>query len=141
MPVVDASVVVEYLGGGEHAGQAREWLVPTSRSVWVPHLIDVEVGHALRRSVLAGDIDPVVGEQALADLTGMPFIRAGHTGLIERAWELRDNVSFYDAVNVALAERLGCEFVTLDGRLARAARSLVEVVLLGVGDRPRPHES
>lgn len=131
MPVIDGSVVAEYLAGAPHAEAARAWLFDDERTRWVPHLLDVEVGHALRRAVAAGKLAPDSGRDAVDDLIRLPLVRAAHTGFVERAWELRENVSFYDAIYVALAERIGTELVTLDGRLARAASGLVDVVLLG----------
>lgn len=131
MPVIDASVVVSYLGGAEADELARQVLFDAGRTRWVPHLIDAEVGHALRRAVATGRLEAAHAGQALDDLVLLPIVRAGHTGLVQRAWELRENVSFYDALYVALAERIGCELITLDARLARAASSLIDVVVLG----------
>lgn len=133
MPVVDASVLVEYLAGGEHGDQIRDRLLGRGEGLWAPHLVDAEVGHVLRRVVRLGELRLSVAAAALADLADMPLTRAGHLGLLERAWALRANVTFYDALYIALAERLDMVLVTLDARLdgAPGARAVVDVVPTG----------
>ncbi len=130
MPVVDASALVEYLAGGEHADVVRGRLLGNAESLWAPHLVDAEVGHVLRRGVLAGELPATAAHAALADLADLPMRRAAHVGLLDRAWALRKNVSFYDGLYVALAEILDLPLVTLDARLAGAAgvRATVEVI-------------
>lgn len=130
MPVVDASVIVDYLAGGEHAEHSRSRLLAGDEGLWAPHLVDAEVGHVLRRAVLKGELRPGVGGAALEDLADLPVQRAGHRGLLGRAWSLRSNVGFYDALYVALAELLDMPLITLDGRLAGATgvRARVEVL-------------
>jgi predicted nucleic acid-binding protein len=130
MPVVDASVLVEYLAGGEHAEQARARLLGGRQSLWAPHLVDPEIGHVLRRAVLAGELRPSRAAAALRDLAELPLRRAGHVGLLTRAWALRSNFSFHDALYVALAERLDMPLVTLDGRLGGApgVRAVIDVI-------------
>jgi len=68
---------------------------------------------------------------ALDDLEDLPLRRAGHLGLLRRAWELRENVTFYDALYVALAERLDLSLVTLDARLASAPGVRARIELIG----------
>jgi len=132
VPVIDASVVVSVLAGAEHAPWAEAQLSTRGgdRSLWVPHLIDAEVGQGLRREVAAGRLDEARADAALLDLMRMPFRRIDHVDLIHRAWELRHNFSFYDALYVALAEGLGVPLVTLDRRLARAVGDATEVAVL-----------
>ncbi len=120
MAVVDASVIVEFLTFGEHAEQAGERLLAEEHSIWAPHLLDAEVGHALRRVVRLGELDAEAAGEALWQLDEMPLRRVSHELLIRYAWTLRENVSFYDALYVALAEMLGEPLVTFDARLARA---------------------
>jgi predicted nucleic acid-binding protein len=136
MPVVDASVVVTVLADAEHAPWAQDQLSAggSDRSLWVPHLIDAEVGQALRREVAAGRMGPDSAGGALLDLARMPLRRIDHVGLLRRAWELRHNVSFYDGLYVALAEFLQAPLLTLDRRLvARAARDSTRVTVLTIG--------
>jgi predicted nucleic acid-binding protein len=125
MPVVDASVVVAYLAGGE-AREVRERLLSSEEPLWAPQLIDAEVGHVLRRATLAGELRPARAAAALSDLADLPLRRSGHLALLERAWSLRRNVSFYDA----LAERLRMPLLTLDRRLSGSPgiRTSVEVL-------------
>lgn len=130
MPVVDASVLVEYLAGGERADQARARLFAARSAMWAPHLVDAEVGHVLRRAVLEEQIRPGAARDALADLADLPLTRAAHTGLLERAWALRSNLSFYDALYVALAERVELPLLTLDARMAGATGVRAEIELL-----------
>jgi predicted nucleic acid-binding protein len=132
MPVIDASVVVTVLADTEDAPWAEAQLSTggANRSLWVPHLIDAEVGQALRRRVAAGRLGEDRADAALLDLVRMPLRRIDHIGLIHRAWELRHNLSFYDGLYVALAEVLDVPLVTLDRRLAKAAGDATKVALL-----------
>jgi len=131
VPVLDASALVEYLAGGEHAADVRERLLRHDEPLWAPHLVDAEVGHVLRRAVMLGELRPATAAAALADLADMPLRRAAHVGLLERAWSLRRNVTFYDALYVALAEVLGMVLVTLDARLESAPGLRAEIDVIG----------
>jgi predicted nucleic acid-binding protein len=135
MNVVDASVLVEYLGGGEHVEAARA-AIRRERWVWAPALIDAEVGNALRRQVRAQEIGPRKAAAALDNFLDMRLQRIPHRNLVERAWQLRDNVTFYDGLYVALAEELGAPLLTLDARLARAPGVRAEVELIGPAAGP-----
>jgi predicted nucleic acid-binding protein len=130
MNVVDASVLVEFLAGGEHR-EAAEHAIGRERWVWAPALVDAEVGNALRRQVREKEISARKAGAALDDLLGMRLQRIPQAPLIERAWQLRDNLSFYDALYVALAEGLGAPLLTLDARLTRAPGLRTEVELVG----------
>ncbi len=132
MPVVDASVVVTVLIRGEYADWAEEQLSGTGggRSLWAPHLIDAEVGQSLRRRVAARKLQDDHASDALGRFAGLPLRRIVHTGLLDRAWQLRHNFSFYDGLYVALAEGLGTPLLTLDARLARAADAAAAVEVL-----------
>jgi predicted nucleic acid-binding protein len=124
MPVIDASVLVAYLGGGAVAERAGDLFAAEGDELFAPHLVDAEVGHVLRRLVAAGQLDPADAEGALVDLADFPLRRSPHTWLLDSAWRLRSNVSFYDALYLALAQELELALVTLDARLARAATKL-----------------
>jgi predicted nucleic acid-binding protein len=130
MAVLDASVLVEYLAGGEHAQEARQRIMEDPERLWAPHLIDAEIGHVLRRGTLAGELSANAASDALDALADIPMQRASHRPLLGRAWSLRKNVSFYDGLYVALAERLDLPLLTLDARLARAPglRAEIEVI-------------
>lgn len=84
-----------------------------------PHLIDVEVTQALRRLVRSHEVSPARAAEAIADLADFDLFRHAHLDLLARAWQLRDNVTAYDGMYVALAEALGATVVTCDVPLAR----------------------
>lgn len=120
MPVVDASVLVEYGAGGLYAAVARRQLLGSDEEIWAPHLVDAEVGHALRAHVARGHMKPAAAAKALDDLVDLPIQRAPHATFLRRAWSLRNNLTFYDALYVALAEELEMALVTFDRRIAQA---------------------
>ena len=131
MPVIDASVVVAYLGEGEQADRADNRIEAEQGRLFAPHLIDAEVGHALRRMVATKRRSEGEAAQALADLADLPLQRTGHVMLLDTAWSFRSSVSFYDALYLALAMELEVDLLTLDARLARAAKDVsvkVEVI-------------
>jgi predicted nucleic acid-binding protein len=85
-----------------------------------PELIDLEIVSVLRSQLAAGAVDPRRAALALKDLVDLPLHRAQHRPLLARCWELRDNLSAYDAAYVALAEALDTVLLTADEHLARA---------------------
>jgi predicted nucleic acid-binding protein len=116
--VLDASAVIELLlrtpiGDGVARRIADEPLA-------APHLIDVEVAQVMRRYERARSVTAPRGRQLLEDLVDLDATRYPHDVLLPRVWQLRANLTAYDAVYVALAEALGAPLVTCDGRLARA---------------------
>ena len=115
MNVLDASVAVAALlnDGAAREAVAREQL-------HVPHLVDAEVAHVLRRLVANGRLPLPVGEHLLGEWAELALVRHPVHTLLPRIWALRDNISAYDAAYVALAEALGCALLTADSRLARA---------------------
>src|SRR5262249_7473859 len=132
MPVVDASILVTVLSGTEHARWAEAQLAGggARQTLWAPHLIDAEVGHSLRRRVAARKLAEENAAAALRQLAALPRRRVVHTGLLNRAWSLRHNLSFYDGLYVALAEQLGTTLLTLDARLAKGAGDATAVQVL-----------
>ncbi|HSS41616.1 MAG TPA: type II toxin-antitoxin system VapC family toxin [Solirubrobacterales bacterium] len=129
MPVVDASVLVELLNDGRHADVANERLNSEEHTLWAPHLIDAEIGHALRRSVLLGEVSAEAAGSALWEVDALPIERVKHDHLMHVAWGLRDNFSFYDALYVALALMLDEPLLTFDARLSRSGFDLPIEVL------------
>ncbi len=120
MIVVDASVIVaSLLSTGGAGARARERL-RLDPDLHVPHLLDVEVTAALRRRVRLGQTDVEVATEVMADLADLAALRWDHEPLLRRVWELRENVTPYDAVYVVLAEMLDAPLVTSDARLSRA---------------------
>jgi predicted nucleic acid-binding protein len=128
--VVDASVVVNALASASRDGEVARERLGRDPDLQTPHLMDLEVTSTLRRRTAAGQIDPRSAERAIGRLRRLRVTRQPHGHLLPRIWELRANVTAYDASYLALAEMLGCTFVTADARLARvrAARCPVEVV-------------
>ena len=115
MIVVDASAAVSAL---LNAGPARRALA--DEQLHAPHLVDSEVANALRRGVAAGRLEAGAAWTALDRWRRLGITRYPVFGLLDRVWELRENVSSYDASYIALAERLDCSLLTADGRLGRA---------------------
>jgi predicted nucleic acid-binding protein len=120
MPVVDASVMVELLVSGERARSVEERIAAEEHALWAPHLLDAEVGQVLRRYVRAGELEADVAGRRLWRIDELPVERVEHELLVHVAWALRDQISFYDALYVALAQMLDEPLLTLDARLARA---------------------
>ena len=130
MLVTDASILVVALADdGADGDVARDRL--RREELAAPELVDLEVASVLRKHVARGALDLRRAELALADLVDMPMIRAAHAPLLARVWELRPNLTPYDAAYVALAEALGSPLVTADSRLARAPGLNCAVEVLG----------
>ena len=120
MIVLDASVVLEVLLRMPADVALDGRLFRSDETLHAPHLLDVEVAQVLRRYALAGEVEAERCQAALDDLAGLPLMRYPHDFLMRRVWELRDNLSAYDAVYIALAEALDAPLLTRDQRLANA---------------------
>jgi predicted nucleic acid-binding protein len=129
MIVVDASVLVTALGhDGDEGRQVRERL--RGKRVFAPEIVDLEVASYVRRARREGQIGPQRAVQALADLALASIARVSHTPFLSRIWELRDNLTPYDAAYVVLAETMQAPLVTADARMSRAPGIRCEVVVL-----------
>ena len=120
MIVVDASILANALADDQAAGAAARGELRAADQVTAPDLVDVDTVSVLRRRWLARTLTEQRFEAAVGHLQQLRFERVPALRLVRRAFELRANVSAYDACYVALAERLDCELVTADGRLAAA---------------------
>lgn len=120
MIVVDASAVIDVLVP-ERADPTLTERLRGDGNLHAPHLVDVEVTHALRRLVASGELSSDRASDARVDAAELRIQRYPHRPLLERAWELRNYLSVYDAVYVALAELLEAPLVTCDARLAPAS--------------------
>lgn len=130
MIVADASALLEFLLQTPLGTRVEARLFRDGDELHSPHLMDVEVTQGLRRLVLSGEVSPGRAAEAIADLVDLDLHRHAHLDLLARMWQLRDNITAYDAAYVALAEALGATVVTCDAPLARATvhQAQVEVV-------------
>lgn len=118
MIVVDASALIETLLVTKTGSAVERRLLSPEESLHAPHLIDVEVTQVLRRYSALGNLSHERALQALDDLASFPIHRYPHDVFLPRIWELRHNVTAYDAVYLALAELLAAPLVTCDAKLA-----------------------
>jgi predicted nucleic acid-binding protein len=128
--VLDASsAVAVLLNLGASAPDIRVRLDRADESLHVPHLFEVEVVNVLRRYALNGTLSTQRARLALNRLSDMRVTRYPHTALLSRIWELKANVTAYDAAYIALAETLEAPLITRDERLSRAPgiRATVEL--------------
>jgi predicted nucleic acid-binding protein len=119
--VIDASAYVDAVTEASARANAILARLETERSVYVPAVFDVEVLHALRRLETDDDVPASIVDAGVAELTELRAVRQGHAPLLKRIWELRHNLSAYDAAYVALAEALDAPLLTSDARLARSS--------------------
>jgi predicted nucleic acid-binding protein len=127
--VVDASVLAPTLSDDSDEGDHLRQRLRGQRLA-APELIDLEVQSVLRSAVRRGLLDERRARLALEDLASAPLHRASHRPLLSRAWELRDNLTTYDAAYVALAETLSTILLTMDRKLANAPGIRCEVDLV-----------
>ena len=127
MLVLDASAAVAVLLNLGPAASIRLRVSLPGESLHVPHLFDVEVLHVLRRHSLSGALTEGRERVALSRLQNTRLSRYSHTTFLDRIWDLKNNLTAYDAAYVALAETLDAPLVTTDARLARASGPRAEV--------------
>jgi predicted nucleic acid-binding protein len=132
LTVFDASVFVDALVVVGATGDAARAELADQLVLEVPTIFGAEVVSALSGLVRRGDLNPIRASSAVEQVRSVRAIRYPFEPLIDRAWELRDNVTVYDAWYVALAEWLGTDLVTADGGLVNATGPRCEVRL------PRP---
>ena len=130
MIVVDASALLEALLQTSAAEAVRRRLFAPNQTLHAPHLLDIEVTQVVRRYTMAGELEAEQGRSVLGNLVALPIRRYPHDFLLPRVWELRNNLSAYDAVYVALAEALDAPLLTRDKRLATAAGRHTSVELI-----------
>lgn len=118
MIVLDASAALDVLTGSSGA-RAIESRIKEER-IHVPHLIDIEITHVLRKHVALGAMTSTRAEAALALWLATDLDRHPHDTMLARIWQLRPALTAYDATYVALAEALAVPLITCDGRLARS---------------------
>jgi predicted nucleic acid-binding protein len=128
--VVDASALLEVLLRTPAANVVEDRLFAPHQTLHAPHLLDVEVAQVVRRYAANGEINSARGRMALTDLADLPLRRYPHDFLLPRIWDLRNNLTAYDAAYVALAEVLDIPLLTRDRRLAAAAGHRAQIELI-----------
>ena len=130
MIVADASIIVESLLAAGPTGRLIRSRI-AGADVHSPHLVDIEVAAALRRLVTTGGLTIHYAQLALLQLPSMAVTRHSHRQFLVRIWELRENISAYDAAYVAIAERANATLLTLDRRLANAPGPRCRIEVMG----------
>jgi predicted nucleic acid-binding protein len=130
MMVLDASAVVDLLIKPATETKALRARIRTASVVYAPQLMDAEVANTLRRHLLHGRIDQISAWRALRILAAMRVTWWPHRSLLVRALALRDQLTAYDAIYVAMAEVTGATLLTRDARLALATghRARIDLV-------------
>ena len=119
MLVVDASVLAPAIADqGADGDRCRDAI--RGQVLAAPDLLRVEVLSVLRRHAARGSITALQARNAVADLLALPLSVYPTAALLSRCWQLRGNVTAYDATYIALAEALGCVVITCDAKLANA---------------------
>jgi predicted nucleic acid-binding protein len=119
--VLDASAAVDWLLQSPPGLRIERRIYSRNESLHAPHLIDLEVAQVLRRLVHENTISAPRAGQAIQDLLDLRVTRYPHFVLLPRIWQLRHNLTAYDAAYVALAEELGAALISRDSRLASAS--------------------
>jgi predicted nucleic acid-binding protein len=121
MIVLDASAAVDWLLQTSAGQSIEKRIYSRKETLHAPHLLDLEVTQVLRRLTLQGVVPVRRADEALRDLLDLRITRYPHLVLLPRIWQLRHNLSAYDAAYIVLAEKLGAALITRDARLAAAS--------------------
>jgi predicted nucleic acid-binding protein len=116
--ILDASAALEWLLQTPRGLRVGRRIFAAGESLHAPHLLDAELAQALRRYVAVHGLSVSRAEEALQDLTDLRIRRYPHTPFLRRIWALRNNLTSYDALYVALAEALDAPLLSCDGKLA-----------------------
>ena len=118
MIVLDASAAIDWLLQTSSGKRIEKRIYAPSESLHAPHLLDLEVTQVLRRLTQQGTVSGTRADEAVRDLLDLRVTRYPHLVLLPRIWQLRHNLSAYDAAYVVLSEKLGAPLITRDRRLA-----------------------
>ena len=130
MIVIDASALVELLVGGTPRAARVAARIGPGATLHAPGLVDLEIASVLRTLESRGLLAPGLATRAIVDLLALDLSRYSHEPLLPRVWQLRANLTPYDACYVALAENLGATLLTCDAKLAGAPghSAIVDVI-------------
>lgn len=117
MIVLDASAAIDWLLQTTAGQQIEKRIYSRNQSLAAPHLLDLEVAQVFRCLVRDGAVSAKRAEEAIQDLMDLKIARYPHHLFLRRIWQLRNNLSAYDAVYVGLAESLRATLITRDQRL------------------------
>jgi predicted nucleic acid-binding protein len=129
--VLDASAAIELILNTDASSLVVDRIASPDETLHAPHLVGVEVLQVVRRYVASGAVEVNDAEAALENFAALDIARYAHEPLAPRVWELRENLTAYDAVYVALAEVLDAPLLTFDQRIADAPRHRAVVNVLG----------
>lgn len=129
MIVADASAILDVLLRTEAAASV-ETRIFSGETLHAPHVLDLEIAQVLRRYEQRMELSARRGAEALADYADLTIERYPHYFFLGRIWELRHNVTAYDAAYLALAEAIDAPLITRDARLARAPGHLAKVEVI-----------
>lgn len=130
MIVVEACLVLDVLLNTARARAARVILYQHDGAICAPELLDAEVMQVLRRYVSSGEISTARAVQARTVLKELPIERVSHLPFLDRVWDLRDNMTAYDALYVALAEARQCPLATTDTKFERTPGHTADIVTI-----------
>jgi len=128
--VLDASAAIDWLLHTPPGIRIDQRIYSRSETVHVPHVLDLEVAQVLRRFLREGSLSSVRAAAAVQDLMDARFTRYQHSQLLPRIWQLRHDLTAYDATYIALAELLDAPLITRDRKMSLAAGHGAKVELL-----------
>jgi predicted nucleic acid-binding protein len=131
MLVLDASIVLELILRTPKGALASKMILHAGEELHAPHVIDIELTHTLRRMVREKELEADAAEKSLDDFLDITLTRHAHTEFLSTIWSLRNALSAYDAVYVALAESVAAPLLTCDGRLSRSHGHRADIRLIG----------
>ena len=129
MIVVDASVAVDYLIKAAELPHLQE-IINRQESLAAPNLLKYELGAVLRKHFLLGALTDIRAEQAFKDFELLRIDFYDMDPLVSRAWQLRQNITYYDASYVTLAEFLNVPLLTRDKKLGAAPGHKAEIIVI-----------